>query len=430
MNSSIKGDRLEDAFHQYLLDQQNRGDLVFGTYPPSNCKIFKKKKYYCKEREADVEFDVVLEVYRQGGLSPHLYVIFECKNHNGSIQEIYVNDFSQKIGRIFEHSSKGVIVVSSRLQSGAEKVARNSGMGIVKYDKHGLDIVADRRGRSYAENSFVESQIFRSESSAKSLKFSAYYDGSFFGTMDEFLRSLDPHLHAEIKNEKAPTSIPYVPAETIKNSVREILNQIDYVGGPVNLEKICSTLSIDLQFSAQKIRDVDGTPILGSANFNHNLIRINANENRNRERFTIGHEIGHFCLKHQLYLSSETIIERDLLINNETEKSFNYERLEIQANAFSSNLILPDDFFKDKTAECRRLLDIRDRGHGYIFVDDQPCNYTVYDQLLLNLSSHFEVSKQAIQIKLKSLRMLTDQRKRHEVSPISQMLENLTSSRR
>lgn len=427
MNSTDKGDRLEEAFFQYLLGQKDRGELVLGAYPPDNCKIFKKKEYYCKDREANVEFDVVLEFYANGRISPHLYVIFECKNYIGGVPELYVNDFSSKLGRIFAHTAKGVMVVASRLQSGAEKIARSKGMGIVKYDEHGLDIIADRKARPYIENRFVEFQIFKGQSAAKSLKFSAYNDGKFFSSVGQFLGSLHPELAGPA--DETPTAIPFMPPEAIKGSVRDVLKLIDYRGGSVDLERICAALSIDLQYSDEEVHDADGSPILGSAHFHRKVISINANGNRNRERFTLGHEIGHFCLKHQRYLSSENIIERDLLINKETDANFNLERLEYQANSFSSNLILPDEIFKLKTAQLRDFLEIRDRGHGYIFVDDQPCNYTVYDQLLTALSTHFEVSKQAIQIKFKHLGMLNDQRKRNQPSPIATMLEGLISPR-
>lgn len=427
MNSSDKGDKLEDAFHQYLLDQKERGDLVYGVYSPDSCRIFKKKEYYCKEREAGVEFDVVLEIYANGRPSPHLYVIFECKNYSGNVPELYVNDFSAKLGRMFPHTAKGVMVVSSRLQSGAEKVARNRGLGIIKYDGEGLDIIADRKAQPYIENRFVEFQLFQREPVTKSLKFSAYNDGKFFSSISQFLGSLHPELAGDV--DESPTTIPFMPPEAIKSSVREVLKLVDYRGGPVDLEHICSALSIDLQYSGQEAHDTDGMPILGSAHFHQKVISINSHGNRSRERFTIGHELGHFSLKHQQYLSSENIIERDLLINKKIDANFNLERLEYQANSFSSNLILPDDFFKFKTAQFRSFLDIRDRGYGYIFVDDQPCNYTIYEQLLTHLSSHFEVSKQAIQIKFKHLGMLNDQRKSNQPSPVAGVLEGLTSSR-
>ncbi|MHC1550269.1 ImmA/IrrE family metallo-endopeptidase [Phyllobacterium sp. K27] len=430
MNSTQKGDNLEDAFYQYLLDQQRRGELVYGLNPPDNCKIFKKKGYYCKERAADIQFDVVIEIYRLGSSNPSLYVIFECKNYEGSIPETCVTDFSDKLGRIFKHAVKGVLVVSSRLQSGAENVARSRSMGIVKYDENGLEVVADRSGRYCLENGFVKSQIFRNQLSGKALKFSAYHDGKFFGTISQFLSSLEPQLSVsnEIENRNSLISVPYLSADVIKQSAKDILEQIGYKYGPVDLGMICSALSIDLHYSKQVVKDEDGTLILGSANFDRNTIQINAHADSNRERFTIGHEIGHFCLKHKQYLRSETIVEKDLLIDSEPHNRFNYERLEYQANAFSSDLILPDEMFRTATNVARSKLDIRNKGFGDIFVDDQPCNFLPYYQLLSSLSQYFDVSKQAIEIKLKKMGLLNDQRTRNQASPVGRLLGNFTSS--
>ncbi|MBY3258832.1 ImmA/IrrE family metallo-endopeptidase [Rhizobium laguerreae] len=429
MNSTSKGDRLEDAFYHYLLDQQDRGELIFGAHPPENCRIYRKKAYYSREREADVEFDVVLELYRKGRDTPHLYVIFECKNHEASISEVYVNDFSSKIGRIFPHAVKGVMVVTSRLQAGAEKVARNARMGIVKYDEQGLEIIADRRGSCF-EHGFVRSQIFRSANSAKSLKFSAYHDGEYFSSIDRFLGSLEPELVDGIRPGGGSLPVPYLSIEQIKSAAGKILKLADYESGAVDLVKVCQSLSIDLQFADRAILDADGVAILGSANFGRKAIEINSHSRETRERFTIAHEIGHFCLNHERYLRSETIIERDLFVTREKDGSFNYERLEYQANAFSAELLLPDAVFLKKTAHFRRDLGMRDRGHGYIFVDDQPGNSATYDELLSRLSTHFEVSKQAIEVKLKKSKMLTDQRKRNEASPISRVFAGLISPRK
>ncbi|AAX74123.1 hypothetical protein P053_02421 [Brucella abortus 01-4165] len=430
MNSTSKGDSLEDAFYKYLFDQKNRGELVFGAYPPENCKIYKKKRYYCREREADVEFDIVLELYRTGRDAPHLYVIFECKNHDASISEIYVNDFSSKIGRIFSHAVKGIIVVTSRLQSGAEKVARNARMGIVKYDEHGLEIIADRRG-ACIEHGFVRSQIFRSDDPIKSLKFSAYYDGKYFGTIDELLTNLDPEPVGQSRHEKkrGSISVPFRSLDQIKAFAARALEVANYSSGAVDLAKICQSLSIDFQFTDQAVFDVDGVLILGSANFERKTIQINSHSRQTRERFTIGHEIGHFCLNHERYLRSETIIANDLFITREEGDSFVYERLEYQANAFSAELILPDVTFLPQTAQFRHDLEIRDRGHGYIFVDDQPCNYLPYEELLSRLSTYFEVSKQAIEVKFKKRKLLIDKRQRNDASSISRVISNLTSSR-
>lgn len=429
MSSVEKGNKLEDIFYQFLLDQREHGSLLFGIYPPANCKIFKKKSYYCKEREADVEFDVVIELYGEGRSEPHLHVVFECKNHTGNVSETHVNDFSSKIGRIFPHAVKGVLVVSSRLQSGADKVARNRRLGIVKYDANGLEIVADRKGGALVETGFIKSQIFRGDHSRKSLKFSAYCDGKFFSSIGQLIKQLDPEQPDEVDSARTFTPIPYLAVDVIKARVKEILTDVDYRGGAVDLEQICSSLSIKLTYSRQDIRDIDGLSVLGSANFTRNTITINANGNPNRERFTLGHEIGHFSLRHGAYLTSENIIERDLLIKDMPDSS-GYDRLEYQANTFSSNLILPDEFFIKKTAQFRHLLQISDRGHGYIFVDDQPFNLMIYDELLTALSNHFVVSKQAIQIKFKSLGMLTDRRERDHGTPVMQVFEAFQRARK
>ncbi|WP_287330061.1 ImmA/IrrE family metallo-endopeptidase [Mesorhizobium sp.] len=219
--------------------------------------------------------------------------------------------------------------------------------------------------------------------------------------------------------------MPYLPAEHIEKTAQEILEQVGYNSGPVDLEKICSMLYLDLQFSDQFVEDGDGTPILGSANFDRRSIKINSHADKNRERFTLGHEIGHFCLKHDQYLRSETIVERDLFVDTESEKGFDYERLEFQANYFSSDIIMPSHVFRTEVDVARKKFDIRDRGHGYIFVDDQPCNLLPYYQLLLQLSLYCEVSKRATEIKLKKMGLLTDQRTRNQASPTAKLLENI-----
>lgn len=343
MSTVEKGNNLEDAFFDYICDQKKRGLLVFDAYPSELCKVYKKRKYYCNDRKGDVEFDVVIELCRHGCTNPHLYVVFECKNHQSAIQERDVRDFSDKIGSIFGHAIKGVVVVSSRLQSGAENVAKSRNMGIVKYDEHGLEVIAERKGGLHVENGFVRSQIFSDNNSVKSLKFSAYHDGKFFGSMDQLLGSFDSNLPVDGKhaNSEARNTVPYISSERIQKSAQNLLAQVEYQSGSVDLAKICSMLSLDLTYTKQAVQDEDGKRILGSANFDSKSIQVNSHDNVLQVRFTIGHEIGHFYLLHNKYLRSETIVEQDLFIDSETENAFNYERLEIQANIFASDLLLP-----------------------------------------------------------------------------------------
>jgi len=102
-----KGDELEDKFHQYLLDQRDRGDLVYGAYSPNLCKICKKKKYYCRDREDYVTFDVVVEFYRQGGTSPHLYVVLSVRIIKERYQRVELPIFQTKLVEYFRMQSRG-----------------------------------------------------------------------------------------------------------------------------------------------------------------------------------------------------------------------------------------------------------------------------------------------------------------------------------
>lgn len=412
MNTVKKGNKLEDMFCSFLCAQQDRGELVYGALPAHLCKIYKKKKYYCKEREADVEFDVVIESFREGSNEAYLHIVFECKNYESAIPEDRVTDFSDKIRRIFGHGAKGVMVVSSRLQSGARKIATSRHLGIVKYDESGLDIIAERKGGLRTEQKYLKSQIFEDSTYLKSMKFSAFHEGKFFSSIDLFLADLglnSPSGFERTVNDTEST-VAYITDSEIQEKAHKVLKSINYRGGPVDLEKVCSTLSLDLLFSALPIQDSSGNAILGEVNFDKKSIRINSNGNTQRERFTLGHEIGHFLLRHDRYLRSETIVEQDLFADRKAESCFNYERLEHQANAFASALLLPENEFRVKVNDGRNDWDIKDIGHGYIFVDEQPCNKAAYEGLLMGLSSNFDVSKQAIEIKLKKMGLLNDHR--------------------
>lgn len=418
MNTTAKGNKLEDQLYDYLYAQVVRGDHVFDVYPASLCEVHKKKKYYCKDREADVEFDLVIEIRREGRSEPHLRVIFECKNHETPVQERDIRDFSDKIRGISAHGAKGMVVSSSRLQSGAEKVARNRGLGIIKFDENGIDIVADRTGGTWAENHFVRSQLFDGPEKSKSLKFSAYSDDKFFGSINQLLRSFTPELALEGGTVVGPPTnyVPFIPEIEIREIAQKSLNLLRYVRGTVDLHKLCEELEVQLNFSETLARDFDGHPILGTANFTERMIEVNLHGNKHRERFTIAHEIGHFCLCHDRYLHSESVIEHDLFVDAKSDGTLNYERLENQANIFASELLLPVEDFRISVEALRSYIGFVDKGFGYIFVDDQPCNYKPYNDMMFALSDHFDVSKQAIEIRLKRLGLLKDKRGNNQLS--------------
>lgn len=412
MNTTAKGNKLEDRFYEHLIEQQNSNEPVHDLFIPECCKIYKKKGYFSRDRNGDVELDVTIELFRKGSTERHSIIVFECKNHDSPVQERDIRDFSDKIRDIFPHSAKGVIVTASRLQSGAANVARNRHLGIVKYDEHGFETEVERKGGSLAKNSFIKAQILVDERPARSLKFSAFNDGRFYDSIISFLNSVDPSFFGvkEPNPDNTKISIPYLSKEEIRNEAQTVRSLINYKEGAVDLIGLCSELAIGLDFTGKLVKHANGENVLGSAKFDQKIIEINYHENPQRQRFTLAHEIGHFCLGHSKFMRSESIIESDLMADSPNESSFDFDWLEYQANEFASELLLPTRIFEIALNVGKEQLDIKNRGHGEIYVDDQYCNLSDYYQLLQNLSNYFDVSQQAVEVKLRKIGALTDQR--------------------
>jgi Zn-dependent peptidase ImmA (M78 family) len=72
------------------------------------------------------------------------------------------------------------------------------------------------------------------------------------------------------------------------------------------------------------------------------VIAVNESHHRNRRRFTIAHELGHFYLGH---LAHHPHIDRQFTaINRDELSSQATDSREIEANTFAANLLMPADF--------------------------------------------------------------------------------------
>lgn len=403
-----KGDALEDAFYEYLVAQKKSGKLVDGIYKPELCEIYKKKRYYCSEREADITFDVVVEIRREDAEGFALVIVFECKNYGGSLPENEITDFSDKLQRLFRHKAKGVLVCSSRLQSGAMKAVEKRGLGLIKFDQRGFEYIVQRQVGDLVGSKYLERDMFQGAANIKSMKFSAYCDGAFYGSPASLISSCLSD-GVSIVTESQSVSLPYISQEGMEVLARNLLSEVLYQGGSVNLSEICDKLSLKLEYMAELCLDGEGNEILGEADFEARCIKIYPHSIRNRERFTIAHEIGHFYLGHGDYLCSESVVENDLFIDSKFGEESFYRNMEFQANSFASCLLLPQDTFLKKIYEVKNRHDIP--THRYpVYVDDQPCNIHDYNILMSELVNDFGVTKTAIEIRLRKLELLTDNR--------------------
>jgi Zn-dependent peptidase ImmA (M78 family) len=252
--------------------------------------------------------------------------------------------------------------------------------------------------------------MFQSSSDYKPMKFSAYCDGAYYESFSSFIGGLlDDDVSTATANQSV--SLPYISQEDMEMRAANLLSEISYQDGAVDLSRICDELSLKLEYMGESCIDGDGNEVLGEADFEERCIKIYPHNIRNRERFTIAHEIGHFYLGHGEFLGSESVVENDLFIGEQSDEANFYCNMEFQANSFASCLLLPAHVLLKKIFEVKVLYEIP--THRYlVYVDDQPCNIKDYNLLMNELVGTFGTTKTAIEVRLRKLNYLTDNREK------------------
>ena len=152
--------------------------------------------------------------------------------------------------------------------------------------------------------------------------------------------------------------------------------------------------------------------VLGEINFETKQIFISdsLSVGSPRWRFTVAHELGHIILHSDSIIQSKIqSIEEN--IDNELSDTLNISdktiaRMEIQANSFASQLLIPANAF---LAEYYRVFqDLGIRNFPYLMFDGMPWNDDLYDKVVGYLALHFKVSKVAIDKKLQSLQFIKE----------------------
>lgn len=143
---------------------------------------------------------------------------------------------------------------------------------------------------------------------------------------------------------------------------------------PVRLGNMAQELGVAIKVSSL------GTGISGQITREGNgyVIRVNRNEARERQRFTIAHELAHFFLHRDLIDRSADGITDTVLY-----RSGEPERVEYEANRLAADIVMPMDLIE------REL----EREFGGV----------VTEGTIEALAARFGVSKAAMEIRLSSL---------------------------
>mgnify|MGYP006435527497 CR=1 FL=1 len=125
-----------------------------------------------------------------------------------------------------------------------------------------------------------------------------------------------------------------------KDSANKIIDELKIKSGSVNVEKIAESMGVEvlkLNFSDDNLSGIlkkigkSGKPV----------IAVNSNHSKERRRFTIAHEIGHFILHNfdTIHIDSDS-----RMYFRDGKSSLGSDIKEIQANQFAAELLMPERF--------------------------------------------------------------------------------------
>lgn len=419
MNTTQKGDELEDKVFELFEENISSGRFIA---PKECCRIYKKKKYYSKDREAYIEIDVSIEIFIPGQETCFLYVLIECKNLKRSVEGGDVEEFFTKAQQIAVANLKAIVVSNNSFQSAAFNFSKSKGIGLLRYfDRSNLEWVLNRSPSSLVSSRYALNEWSTAREGLHSEDFeSKYFD--FYGCVGyEYTNSLSLFISSLIKHdedkefleslavvesidEKETWLVKYMEEFEIEEICNSVLEKVGYGFGEVPLDDICAFLKDEhglrvIETSSLK----DG--VLGQIAFDPLEIQIaKEQESKARKRFTLAHEIGHFLLGHSAYMSGEKCHESSMDLEDPVDVGIrDIVRMEWQANQLASCLLLPKQDFVQSFLSVGARNGLSDRGFGILYLDNQHCNKSKFFSIAAPLMKKYKVSRTVVKIRLKKL---------------------------
>jgi Zn-dependent peptidase ImmA (M78 family) len=156
-----------------------------------------------------------------------------------------------------------------------------------------------------------------------------------------------------------------------------LANRIDEA--PVDAQGLAESLGADVQFQPAE-ENLSGF-IMRKRKQRRAVIGVNSNHHRNRQRFTIAHEIGHFLLHDQEDIHVDRT-DCGLLVRRRNEESSKGEDdFEKEANLFAAELLMPAAFLEQDVSALDRV-------------------HLLDDDVLVELAQKYGVSTQALTFRL------------------------------
>nr|VFK58549.1 MAG: protein of unknown function (DUF955) [Candidatus Kentron sp. TUN]VFK64614.1 MAG: protein of unknown function (DUF955) [Candidatus Kentron sp. TUN]VFK67389.1 MAG: protein of unknown function (DUF955) [Candidatus Kentron sp. TUN] len=158
-------------------------------------------------------------------------------------------------------------------------------------------------------------------------------------------------------------------------------------GLPIDIDAIASKLGITIEHD----HSMSSSRIIGEISFNNEtpIIRINPKQNdyEPRRRFTVAHEIGHYCLH-----SSETRMTfKDSKDSMSRTKSYT-DKFEREANDFAAGLLMPVSYINETAKDLAKKYKQSTLGKRRLI-----------DAIIWDMANEFNVSNVAMSYRLQKL---------------------------
>jgi Zn-dependent peptidase ImmA (M78 family) len=407
-----------------------------------NCKVFWKKGYYSRDRQAEIVFDVAIEVYLPGATEYSSLVLIECKNYGHPVPVNDAEEFFAKVQQVAAANAKAVIASTASFQSGARAFAKSKGMGLIRYfspDNFKWELKRSPSATARATNAedagLIEAGLAQED--FRSLEFDLYFQSPVRGTNSlwDFFEdlmldmALTPNQARRVSNprRKLTNQVPYYQKDDLESTGARALVDLKYAGGEVDLNLLCARESartgLVVETGIQPPESDSLTPILGRITFDSLVIHVYGTTNRGRDRFTLAHELAHYLLNHGRYLVREFCDDNDFVLRRSAAvDGSDVNRMEFQANFLASSLLMPRTHIIQDFYRLMRTLEIEDKGFGPLYLDDQPCNFHNFEMVTTRIMQTYGVSRAAVKIRLESMGLLHDARSNFGLRTIQSVL--------
>lgn len=418
MNTTQVGQAFEKdvlAFFEQLIR-----DGQFGMIP-SGCKVYHQKGYYSRERESNIVFDIAIEVFLPGAAQYIFRFLIECKKYKHAVPVNDIEEFMGKVRQVNGANTKAIMVASSGFQEGVIKYARNNGIGLMRYfSPADFKWVLTRSPstlplRGAASRVVVSEALLNESYRSNSIDMFACVGDTYTHSIAEFLAALVGRTLASKVGVRGVRKhlVKYLSPVEIEERAERILASVGYTGGRVPLKKIVEVEreKSGLEFSVERYSGDSANPTLGEISFSPLKITLygEGEDESMRQRFTLAHELGHYFLDHGKYLVREfRNADDDLDVQVSVPPLREVQRLEWQANYFAACLLLPRSIFASSFRNAASCIDLRNRGFGELYVDQQQCNQQHYFKISSALRYDYGTSRSVVRLRLLGMGLMVE----------------------